>query len=110
MIQNKINENTLIISYIFIWEVDDLKLMFANIQDSLLWTETTQVTGPKSVIYRLKFLNANMNKLSSYSVLRKVLKKLWISTPPNYLKRLGNESNINTICLLYDIRKTFKIS
>ena len=55
-------------------------------------------------------------KLSGYSVLCKVLKKLWIknnSTPPpkkkKYLKRLANESNINTICLLYDIRKTFKI-
>ena len=48
-----------------------------------------------------------------YSVLRKVLKKLSIKKilppPQNYLKRLANESNINTICLLYDIRKTFKI-
>ena len=55
-----------------------------------------------------------INKRSSYSVLYKVLKKLWIknnSTPPPkffYLKHLANESNINTICLLYDIRKTLK--
>ena len=61
-----------------------------------------------------KIITFIKNKLSSYSVLRKVLKKLWIkknsTPPPNYLKRLANESNINTICLLYDIRKTFKIS
>ena len=43
--------------------------------------------------------------------IKKVVNKKKIYPPlPNYLKRLGNESNINTICLLYDIRKTFKIS
>ena len=29
--------------------------------------------------------------------------------PPNYHKRLAYESNINTICFLYDMRKNFKI-
>ena len=50
-------------------------------------------------------------KLSSYNVLRKVFKKLWNTPPPpaNYHKRLAYESNINTICLLYDIRKNVKV-
>ena len=74
-----------------------------------IYPKLVHALPPSVELWKLRFY-----KLSSYSVLRKVLKKLLIkknSTPPQkiYLKRLANDSNINTFCLLYDIRKTFKI-
>ena len=56
-------------------------------------------------------------KLSSYNLLHKVFKKVVKYPPPpqkkkkkkNYHKRLAYESNSNTICLLYDIRKNVKV-
>ena len=68
-----------------------------SIMQSRKLTATTRI-----IFYMIR------NKLSSYDVLRKGLKTcvIKITTPPPlvFFKRLAEESNINTICLLYDIK------